>query len=87
MYESCTVYFSDKINNPLIAIDTDATLSLAPNASDFVGNIQPYWLKTLNGLSSQTEVVGQGKVAWTICDATGATPIFEIMYCIFLQRQ
>ena len=39
MHKSCAVYFSNKNNNPPIVIDTGATLSLNPNASDFVGNI------------------------------------------------
>ncbi|KAG7349585.1 reverse transcriptase RNA-dependent DNA polymerase [Nitzschia inconspicua] len=54
-----------------VVIDTGASVNLTPFASDFVGPIQPPDLKSLQGLGSSSDVVGQGLVEWQIRDVFG----------------
>ncbi|KAG7361170.1 hypothetical protein IV203_036270 [Nitzschia inconspicua] len=54
-----------------VVVDTGASVNLTPFASDFVGPIQPPDLKSLQGLGSSSDVVGQGLVEWQIRDVFG----------------
>ena len=54
-----------------IVIDTGASVTLSPVASDFIGPIRPSKQTHLNGLSAKTVVAGVGTVSWTIRDALG----------------
>jgi hypothetical protein len=49
-----------------VAIDTGASVSLMPNASDFIQPIKPTNLSSLQGLGSTSRVDGQGIVEWQI---------------------
>ena len=52
-----------------IVIDTGASTTLTPNASDFIGAIRPSPKTQVKGLTSTTTVAGTGAVQWTIRDA------------------
>ena len=49
-----------------VVIDTGASVSLTPNASDFIHPIKPTKLSSLQGLGSTSRVDGQGIVEWQI---------------------
>jgi hypothetical protein len=55
-------------NNPEfpIVIDSGASVSVTPHIRDFRGPLQKCPTKSLNGLSSKTEVLGMGKVTWEV---------------------
>ena len=63
-------YLAGKAEIPVI-IDTGASISLTPVITDFVGEIEPADLDSLQGLSSKTKVCGQGIVNWKIQDMFG----------------
>ena len=63
-------YIAGQATIPII-IDTGASISLTPVITDFVGNIEPADLDSLQGLSSKTKVCGQGTVHWKIQDMFG----------------
>jgi hypothetical protein len=54
-----------------VVIDTGASVSLTPNASDFIHPIKPTKLSSLQGLGSTSRVDGQGIVEWQIRDVLG----------------
>jgi hypothetical protein len=60
-------------NNPElpIVIDSGASVSVAPRICDFRGPLQKCPTKSLDGLSSKTEVLGMGKVTWEVQDFYG----------------
>ena len=63
-------YIAGQSEIPII-IDTGASISLTPVISDFIGNIEPADLDSLQGLSSKTQVCGQGTVQWKVQDMFG----------------
>ena len=63
--------FSTSTGELPIVIDTGASVTLSPIASDFVGPILPCKRTHLKGLSSQTSISGIGTVSWVIRDALG----------------
>jgi len=67
------VYLSHKPaeNIAPVVIDTGASLSLSPYASNFVDRLQPPPISSLNGLQHKTLVVGYGTVKFTIVDMNG----------------
>ena len=63
-------YIAGQSELPII-IDTGASISLTPVISDFVGDIELADLDSLQGLSSKTQVCGQGTVKWKVQDMFG----------------
>ena len=59
---------------PSKKIDTGASVSLTPNKSDSISKVQPFPLKTLNGLVGESQVQGSGTVKWTWKDLYGIFP-------------
>jgi hypothetical protein len=57
-------------NNPElpIVIDSGASVSVTPHIRDYRGPLQKCPTKSLDGLSSKTEVLGMGKVTWEVQD-------------------
>jgi hypothetical protein len=47
-------------------LDTGSLITLTPILSDFVGPLVPTALTELKGLTSTTNVVGQGVIEWPI---------------------
>jgi hypothetical protein len=74
------ICFSNKDNMPTV-IDSGASSSWTPNLDAFVGDLKEAHMKDPNGLSSKTNVVGVGKVRWTICDLFGVTWHVETTAC------
>ena len=68
-----SIYFSNRMDDLPIVIDSGATLSLTPNRNDFIGPLRPAPMSELNGLSHTTAVEGVGTVEWTIRDLFGTT--------------
>jgi hypothetical protein len=60
-------------NNPEfpIVINSGASVSVTPHIRDFRGPLQKCPTKSLDGLSSKTEVLGMGKVTWEVQDFYG----------------
>jgi hypothetical protein len=59
------------ITQPLdipVVLDTSSSVTLTPILSDFVGPLVPTALTELKGLTSKTNVVGQGVIKWPIRD-------------------
>ena len=54
-----------------IVIDTGASVSVTPNASDFVGGLATDNLPDLRGLNHTSKVAGTGLVEWSIYDVHG----------------
>ena len=54
-----------------IVIDTGASVSVTPNASDFVGGLATDNLPDLRGLSHTSKVTGTGLVEWSIYNVHG----------------
>jgi hypothetical protein len=54
-----------------IVIDSGASVSVTPHIRDFRGPLQKCPSKSLDGLSSKTEVLGMGKVTWEVQDLYG----------------
>jgi hypothetical protein len=54
-------------NYPIV-IDTGASISVTPNAADFVAGMVAGNLPTLRGLTNTTTVAGAGLVEWTVYD-------------------
>jgi hypothetical protein len=54
-----------------IVLDTGASVSVTPHASDFIDTIQPAHIKALNSLNGKIKVHGVGIVEWTIQDMDG----------------
>ena len=55
-----------------MVIDTGASVSLTPNKSDFIIKVTPRSLKSVNGLTGSTVVMGSGTVEWTVRDIYGS---------------
>ena len=68
---SPAVYHSNKPAELPIVIDTGASCSISPVHSDFISNILPADVPSLNNISGTTAVVGQGTIEWRIQDAKG----------------
>jgi hypothetical protein len=60
-------------NNPEfpIVLNSGASVSVTPHIRDFRGPLQKCPTKSLDGLSSKTEVLGMGKVTWEVQDFYG----------------
>ena len=54
-----------------IVLDTGASVSITPLASDFVTPIQPMPGSSVRGLSSSISIAGIGFVEWTLRDVNG----------------
>jgi hypothetical protein len=54
-----------------IFIDSGASVSVTPHVRDFRGPLQKCPTKSLDGLSSKTDVLGMGKVTWEVQDFYG----------------
>jgi len=54
-----------------IVLDSGASVSITPLASDFVTPIQPMPNSSVRGLSSSTRIAGIGYVEWTLRDVNG----------------
>ena len=54
-----------------VVIDTGASYALTPIREDFIDNLVPSKLGSLQGLSSKAKVAGEGTVEWTIYDVNG----------------
>jgi hypothetical protein len=67
-----SIYQADQsgVHVPVV-LDTGASFSITPFLNDFVGQIQPSNINSLNGLSSKTSVSGVGTVEWPIRDVFG----------------
>jgi hypothetical protein len=70
---SSTASVDQARNNPElpIVIDSGASVSVTPHIRDFRGQLQKCPTKSLDGLSSKTEVLGIGKVTWEVQDFYG----------------
>jgi hypothetical protein len=70
-YVSSTASVYQARNNPefTIMIDSGASVSVTPHIRDFRGPLQKCPTKSLDGLSSKTEVLGMGKVTWEVQDS------------------
>ena len=66
----CFLEQSSPDHTPIV-IDSGASICLTPFLSDFIGPVVDSPLKHLTGLSTQTPVVGEGTVAWTVFDMFG----------------
>jgi hypothetical protein len=68
-------------NNPEfpIVVDSGASVSVTPHIRDFRGPLQKCPTKSLDGLSSKTEVLGMGKVTWEVQDLYGVTRTITTM--------
>jgi hypothetical protein len=68
-------------NNPElpIVIDSGASVSVTPHIRDFCGPLQKCPTKSLDGLSSKTEVLGMGKVTWEVQDFYGVKKTITTM--------
>ena len=62
------IYVSSCSEELPIVIDTGASNSISPNASDFVGVIQKSDLASLKQVNGTTPVCGEGDVSWDITD-------------------
>jgi hypothetical protein len=60
-------------------IHSGASVSVTPHIRDFRGPLQKYPTKSLDGLSSKTEVLGMGKVAWEVQDLYSVTRTITTM--------
>jgi hypothetical protein len=65
------IYVSSKNDELPIVIDTGASGSITPIASDFVNGIHKADLQTLKQVNGTTPVCGQGPVHWKIEDVDG----------------
>lgn len=66
------VFMSENNEDELpIVLDSGASFALTPYLRDFVKDPGPCELKFIKGLSSETKVLGMGKVEWTIKDVRG----------------
>jgi hypothetical protein len=65
---SSTAYVYQARNHPElpIVIDSGASVSVTPRIRDFRGPLQKCPTKSLDGLTSKTEVLGMGKVTWEV---------------------
>ena len=66
-----TVYMTDANDDIPIIIDTGASLTVTPVATDFIGAIDPAPIQSLKGLQGDAMVMGKGTVSWTIIDLYG----------------
>ena len=66
-----SVYFSPRVEDYPIIIDTGASMSLTPSRDDFVGNLDPAPISELHGLNTTTPVCGIGTVSWSVKDIFG----------------
>jgi hypothetical protein len=48
-------------------------MSVSPIREDFIGDLVPPEIKTLNSLNNTIKVVGSGNVEWTKFDVEGVT--------------
>ena len=64
-----SAYFSHDQKELPIVIDTGASVSLTPCASDFISSIEPPRISNLHGPQGSVNIVGEGTVQWTIRDA------------------
>jgi hypothetical protein len=67
-----TVYLSNNHGMPIV-FDTGASSSVSPLREDFIGELQPPQIQTLQGLKGTISVAGSGTVEWTIFDVYGIT--------------
>ena len=65
-----SVYFMLDDSVPVV-FDTGATISVSPQASDFISWETNTDTLTLNGITTSTHVQGAGMVEWTIRDDQG----------------
>ena len=65
------IYVSSCFDDLPIVIDTGASNSISPKASDFVGMIEKSDLASLKQVNGTTPVCGEGKVCWKIEDFNG----------------
>ena len=64
-------------------IDTGASVSLTPCASDFISSIEPPRITNLHGLQGSVDIVGEGTVQWTIRDAVGVVKSIQTRaFCV-----
>jgi hypothetical protein len=68
---TASVYQSRKHLELPIVIDSGASVSVTPHIRGFRGQLQKCPTKSLDGLSSKTEVLGMGKVTWEVQDFYG----------------
>ena len=54
-----------------IVIDTDASNSISPKASDFVGEVKRSDLSSLKQENGTTPIYGEGNIGWNIKDSHG----------------
>jgi hypothetical protein len=80
-YVSSTASVYQARNNPElpIVIDSGASVSVKSRIRDFRGPLQKCPTKSLDGLSSKTELLGMGKVTWEVQDFYGIKRIITTM--------
>lgn len=65
-------YSSYQKNLPIV-FDTGASMSISPVREDFIGDLEPAPISSLQGLKDKVNIVGVGTVRWTIFDKHGVT--------------
>jgi hypothetical protein len=65
-----SVYMSDADQIPIV-FDTGATISVTPNRDDFISWETPTGELKLTGITQSAQVLGVGRVRWTIRDDNG----------------
>jgi hypothetical protein len=78
--KSC--YWANDDSSVPIIIDTGASVSVSPNEADFIGPIMAIpGGKKIEGLNSQVQVEGHGRVRWTVHDKNGCEGTIETQAC------
>jgi hypothetical protein len=71
VFSTVSVYQARNHPELPIFIDSGASVSVTPHICDFRGPLQKCPTKSLDGLSSKTELLGMGKVTWEVRDFYG----------------
>jgi len=61
-----TALFSSNNQNLPVVIDTGASLSISPNCDDFLGELQPSEINSLNGLTLKCPAYVKGTIKWSL---------------------
>ena len=68
--QNLSIYLSSDITELPIVIDTGASFSITPTATDFTQEIVASSCTSLTQLSGMTDVVGEGSIKWDIEEVT-----------------
>jgi hypothetical protein len=69
-----------------IIIDTGASISITPYATDFITKITPVQDLEIKGIASGLKVLGSGSVKYTFYNDDGALETLNLKYCLYVPQ-